>query len=336
MLTQCSVFSHLVSHVSSLNHDEISFYPKEHEVWDICERWDPFKWCSDPTASRGCSLKLVEILEGYNSEQKTVEVASLEKVERFKNIFRRRAANDNGSRAVIPVRLFYKFSHNAPSYRFEGGEMDGVSHGMFELDDIAIKGASNVIVASSLRDSHVSSDFSPIPRPSLCSSNTGTSLEWTANDFEMNEVWAIYDCDNMPRHYVIVRKVISHTEVLATFLEPNPISNDEVHWVKEKLPMVCGSFKIGETTINLKMTRFSHSVNCERNMRNTMFKIHLRKGEVWAVFRHWNNRWKYHNLQTSRYQVIEIISDFSESLGVQAVACSRLPDLLSEKIVRWV
>ncbi|GAB2282269.1 hypothetical protein Dimus_016819 [Dionaea muscipula] len=321
LLTQFSMFSHLLSRLSNI--DKIEIYPQEHEVWAVYEDCESFK----PEANRGCTLQLVEVLEGYHPSQKAVMVASLGKVEGFKNIFKRQAVDDSGSRFLLPARLFYKFSHNVPAYRFNGGEMDGVSHGMFELDPRAIMGASISAMANSAERCHpyISSECFPSPRPSVSSRNTSGNLEWSANDFSMDQVWAVYDCDNMPRRYVIIKKLISDAEVCATYLEPHPSCDDDFHWVKEKLPIACGSFKVGVTTLTIRMSRFSHLVNYESSGK-FFFKIHPKKGEVWAIYKNWEDKWKHGKFEICQYQIVEIISDFCENSGqIMAVGLEEVP-----------
>ncbi|KAA8530056.1 hypothetical protein F0562_004765 [Nyssa sinensis] len=78
-------------------------------------------------------------------------------------------------------------------------------------------------------------------------------LRWPAEDFASEQIWAVYNGpDSMPRQYVIVNIVVSENEVCVT------LQDDEIYWVEENLPFVCGSFRAVRTILNLGISRFSH------------------------------------------------------------------------------
>ncbi|PIA32772.1 hypothetical protein AQUCO_04300009v1 [Aquilegia coerulea] len=126
-----------------------------------------------------------------------------------------------------------------------------------------------------------------------------SECKWSRKDFAIDQVWAVYDGpDSMPRRYVVVKNVVSRTEVCAAFLDPYPILDEEKQWVEEDLAYVCGLFKPGRTMTSLSMSQFSHVVTCEM--------------EVWAVYKSWHPKWKDGDFKSHQCHIIEVLSDFSE------------------------
>ncbi|XP_077250437.1 uncharacterized protein LOC143889921 [Tasmannia lanceolata] len=141
--------------------------------------------------------------------------------------------------------------------------------------------------------------------------------KWSVNDFAEDQIWAVYDGpDAMPRLYVKVNNVISPNKVCVTYLEPHPMHDDEILWVEENLPFVCGIFRASRTTVNLEMSKFSFLVKCERSMKKSFYKIYPREGEIWALYKKWHNQWKVSDYNNYQCHVVEILSDFSEESGM--------------------
>uniref|UniRef100_M1C3B6 DNAJ heat shock N-terminal domain-containing protein n=1 Tax=Solanum tuberosum TaxID=4113 RepID=M1C3B6_SOLTU len=65
--------------------------------------------------------------------------------------------------------------------------------------------------------------------------------------FKVGQVWAVYDTlDAMPRFYAIIRKILSPAfKLRITWLEPDPLNEDETKWLSEGLPASCGTFRLG-------------------------------------------------------------------------------------------
>ncbi|KAF9593636.1 hypothetical protein IFM89_024453 [Coptis chinensis] len=295
VVCQPTVFSHLVSRVQRLNFEQVEICPKKGEVWALFKDWRPFDWCSNPQKREGCGHVMVEILVGYSKEA-DITVAPLAK--------------------VADLEVFLK------AFRFKDGEIAGVSNGMLELDPLAVPNdlVESMAKPSGKTNSSYSSSFSDHPGPVSSSiildpENTSMEGKWCRKDFTSGQVWAVYDgSDSMPRRYVLVNSVISAVGASVTFLEPHPVLYDEIHWVEENLPFVCGLFKTGKTTVNLGMSQFSHLVEyewsktdsfykiypkespmddekrwceagCKRNRQH--FEIYPKEGEVWAVLGDW-------------------------------------------------
>lgn len=135
-------------------------------------------------------------------------------------------------------------------------------------------------------------------------------------DFAQDQIWAVFGgSDSMPQQYVKVNSIVSVSLVSVTYLEPHPILDDEIHWVEESLPFVCGMFRIGLTTTCLETCMFSHLVECEPSTRKSFYKIYPRQGEVWAMYRNWHNKWDLSNHEGYQCEVVEILQDFNEEAG---------------------
>ncbi|KAE8716616.1 LRR receptor-like serine/threonine-protein kinase GSO1-like [Hibiscus syriacus] len=106
----------------------------------------------------------------------------------------------------------------------------------------------------------------------------------TKRSFEDNQVWAAYDDDDgMPRYYAMIHS------------------------------------KLGSAGLIQKLTVNSvHLTGWTKGMRGAIF-IYPRKGEVWAIHRHWSRDWN--ELTTNdvihKYDMVEMLDDYKEELGVR-------------------
>ncbi|ESQ49579.1 hypothetical protein EUTSA_v10019946mg [Eutrema salsugineum] len=150
--------------------------------------------------------------------------------------------------------------------------------------------------------------------------------ERKTENFAVNQVWSICDPrDGMPRKYARVKKVLdADFKLRITYLVPVRKKNDE------SIPVACGMFKNGESEDVEDRSIFSgqmfHSV-CNR-----MVNIHPRKGEIWAVFRDWNEEWnsspEKHELPY-KYDFVEIVNDYKEDVGVGVAYLGKLKGFVS-------
>ncbi|XP_042491198.1 uncharacterized protein LOC122070999 [Macadamia integrifolia] len=335
MVGGASKFSHVVSQVATVTEQPVEIYPRKGEVWAIYRDWEPFEWCKDPKTRKGYRLQIVEIVASF-SKQAGVRVVCLEKVDGFRNIFQRH--QDNGSKSCfqIPGTHSYTFSHIVPAFRFAGGEMNGISAGMFELDPLAVPAELVQGMAKPLGKENSSdcSTFthSPSTPTAIMSEPEGEALKskWTAKDFVSDKIWAIYDGpDSMPRQYVRIKNLISRNEVCVTLLKPYPILGDEVQWVKESLPFVCGLFQTDRVTCNFQLSRFSHLVKCERSKDKSFYKVYPKKGEIWAMYRNWNSKWTRSNYNGCCCRIVEVLSDFSEESGLRVASLVEVTGFLT-------
>jgi len=140
---------------------------------------------------------------------------------------------------------------------------------------------------------------------------------WSPNDFIAGQVWAVYDEKDLPRHYTQINAVISTGQVRVTYLEPQPILDYEFAWKKERLPVVCGVYGATGPNVNLDRSHFSHLVRCQRSTTNPIYKIYPMKGEIWAMYKNWNNKWKPFQYENAEFDFVEILSDLLEGSGMR-------------------
>ncbi|KAG9457549.1 hypothetical protein H6P81_002057 [Aristolochia fimbriata] len=154
----------------------------------------------------------------------------------------------------------------------------------------------------------------------------------TESRFQTNQVWALYDTrDGMPRFYARIKRVFSTTfKVQFTWLEPNPTNEDEFAWVKEELPIACGTYKHGDSDTSEMLGMFAYVVSWEKGVRGS-YKIFPRKGEVWALYKDWDISWSCdpEKHQTFKYDIVEVISDFNEETGVEVVYLIKVKGFVS-------
>ncbi|GAY51602.1 hypothetical protein CUMW_135440 [Citrus unshiu] len=286
------IFSHKCSPVHTGTQDQFEIYPKIGEIWALYENWNCDEWANDPQKLKGCKFDLVEMLSDF-SKTSGAHVVCLEKVEAFRSVFQRQTIGQYPVIYQIPSNHLYIFSHNIPAYRLLGGDNGKVGTAIFELDQSALP---DDMVHDSQLLKHT----------------------WSPVDFAIGQVWAVY-CgkENMPRPYVQIVEVISASQVYVTFLEPLPVFHLDTEWKKKNLPIACGLFELGKTSVILKMSHFSHSMEYERSVTENEphFIIYPKKGEVWAVYEDWNEEWQQNDYKNYHYYIVEILSDLQQNDG---------------------
>ncbi|CAK9177483.1 unnamed protein product [Ilex paraguariensis] len=313
------VFSYICSWVHGTTMEQFEIYPRRGEVWALYEDWNLDEWSYDPGILKCCKFKLVEILSDF-SKYLGANCACLVKVDGFKSVFQQRLEEGDPVVLHISPNNFYMLSHNVPAYRFTGGEIDGAVRGMFELDQLALPDDTVQDMDSQVTPKEGNSESSfftnpveQLPTMTSCIESKILGPNWSPNYFATGQVWAVY-CgrDLMPRQYIQLDKVISGSQVCVTFLEPLPSFDYESTWMDKNLHLACGVFRASGTTVNLEMSQLSHQVNCQQSTTRPIFKIYPVKGEIWSVYRTWNNEGKHTDYETYQYWVVEILSDFSE------------------------
>ncbi|CAN8242666.1 unnamed protein product, partial [Cochlearia groenlandica] len=148
-------------------------------------------------------------------------------------------------------------------------------------------------------------------------------------NFAVNQVWSVSDStDGMPRKYVQVKEVLNTVfKMLITHLEPVHDMNDE------NIPFACGKFESGKIEEVEDRSIFSgqmHHLFLEKHSSDSQYLLHPnrrthkhifiypRKGEIWAIFRDWNEEWntslEKHKLPY-KYDFVEVLSDFSNEVA---------------------
>lgn len=126
--------------------------------------------------------------------------------------------------------------------------------------------------------------------------------------FREGEIWAAYDDDDgMPRNYAFIHKVksINPFKIQVCWLDSR--TNNEI----DQITKAFGEFRIGKHANISAINYFSHKVNFKK-LENGGFEIYPRKGEVWALYRHWTPEW---NAETEtemeselkrKYEIVEV------------------------------
>ncbi|KAE8712391.1 50S ribosomal protein L3-2 [Hibiscus syriacus] len=148
--------------------------------------------------------------------------------------------------------------------------------------------------------------------------------------FKVGQIWALYDTpDAMPRFYARIRRVLSSGfKLRITWLEPDPDDEDEIQWVSEGLPASCGNFKYGGSENVEDRLMFSHLMYWEKGTSRDTYKIFPRQGETWALFKNWNIKWKS-GAQKHEYEIVEILSDDAEGVGIQVSYLTKVKGFVS-------
>ncbi|QCD77703.1 DnaJ-like protein subfamily B member 12 [Vigna unguiculata] len=149
--------------------------------------------------------------------------------------------------------------------------------------------------------------------------------------FAVNQLWAVFDNnDGMPRFYALVKKVHSPFKLRITWLEANSDDQGEIDWNKAGLPIACGKFRLGQSQRTSDRFMFSHQMHCIKGS-NTTYLIYPKKGETWAIFRHWDLGWSSNPEKHFEYefQYVEVLSDFDENVGIEVAYLGKLTGFVS-------
>ncbi|XP_049347740.1 uncharacterized protein LOC125812270 [Solanum verrucosum] len=138
--------------------------------------------------------------------------------------------------------------------------------------------------------------------------------------FKVGQVWAVYDTlDAMPRFYAIIRKILSPAfKLRITWLEPDPLNEDETKWLSEGLPASCGRFRLGNLEDVEDHPIFSHLVCAINRNSYGAIKIFPQEGETWAIFKDWDMNWcsRLESKKKFNYEFVEVLSDYADAIGV--------------------
>ncbi|XP_014518550.1 uncharacterized protein LOC106775846 [Vigna radiata var. radiata] len=149
--------------------------------------------------------------------------------------------------------------------------------------------------------------------------------------FAVNQLWAIFDnIDGMPRFYALVKKVYSPFTLRITWLEADSDDQGEIDWHKAGLPIACGKFRLGHSQSTTDRFMFSHQMHCIKGSRTT-YLIYPKKGEIWAIFRHWDLGWSSNPEKHFEYEFeyVEVLSDFDENLGIEVAYLGKVAGFVS-------
>ncbi|XP_076886308.1 uncharacterized protein LOC143536135 [Bidens hawaiensis] len=157
-----------------------------------------------------------------------------------------------------------------------------------------------------------------VPDPDFYDFDTDRSEEV----FKPKQIWAIYDEeDGMPRLYCLIREVISVNPFQIHISYLNSKTDTEfgsVKWIELGFTKSCGSFRVFHSETVDQVNIFSHLLGREKAGRGGCVKIYPKSGDVWAVYRNWSVNWnrKTPKEEIHQYEMVEIVDDYSEELGV--------------------
>uniref|UniRef100_A0A0V0IMU1 Putative ovule protein n=1 Tax=Solanum chacoense TaxID=4108 RepID=A0A0V0IMU1_SOLCH len=143
----------------------------------------------------------------------------------------------------------------------------------------------------------------------------------TEQSFHDKQVWSAYDNDDgMTRYYALIHKVISRKPFKVQLSWLNSRNTSELgpmNWIGSGFLKTCGNFRIGRHEVNMTLNSFSHKVKWVKGAGGVI-QIFPRKGDVWALYRHWSPQWNeltpddmIHN-----YDMVEVLGDYTEKEGV--------------------
>lgn len=348
------MFSHLVFWERDGSRSPFKIYPRKGETWALFKNWD-MKWYSDQVY-RKYELEFVEVLEEYNDDI-GIRVAYLGKVKGYSSLFCRIVEEGKGS-FLIPKSELYRFSHKVPSCKIgeEKGvpkgsfELDPASvptdlEATIFPEDLKVKDGDaepNGSCSKSPEEKVKPTDFDPwdngsknvkkdpnsspscleaheLPQPEFYDFEGDKSKE----KFQVDQIWALYsDEDALPKYYGQIKKVVSDPEfkLHVTWLISTSGPEDKIQWVDKDMPVCCGRYKVNKGKPKVfPVDTFSHQLKAENIGRKNEYAILPRKGEVWAVYKNWNDRIKCSDLENCEYDVVEVLEENEVRIEVQVL-----------------
>lgn len=148
--------------------------------------------------------------------------------------------------------------------------------------------------------------------------------ERSEKSFAENQVWAIYDdADGMPRHYALIRDMISFNPFKAKISWLIPRTSSQyglLNWVTSGFLVTCGDFTVGRCEMINSLNCFSHKVRWTKGS-SQVIRVLPQKGDVWALYRNWAPDWNELTAseEIHKYDLVEILEDYDEVLGVTII-----------------
>ncbi|XP_047321236.1 uncharacterized protein LOC124925311 [Impatiens glandulifera] len=147
--------------------------------------------------------------------------------------------------------------------------------------------------------------------------------------FKPKQIWAIYDEDGMPRLYCLIRQVISLRpfKINISYLSSKTDTEfGSVNWISSGFTKSCGSFRAWNAELVEQVNIFSHILGKEKAGRGGCVRIYPRRNSVWAIYKNWSPEWNRKTPMEVRrqYEMVEIMDDYSEDMGVCVVPLMKL------------
>lgn len=128
--------------------------------------------------------------------------------------------------------------------------------------------------------------------------------------FQVDQVWALYGQNRMPRIYAQIKKIVPapfklHVVLLEACAGP------------KNAQLVCGTFKVlNEKCQVYAPSSFSHLVKAVSINRNR-FEIYPREGDIWALYKNWKKLSLHPD--TSEYEIVEVIESSKDRIKVSSM-----------------
>ncbi|MCL7033489.1 hypothetical protein MKW94_030038 [Papaver nudicaule] len=204
-------------------------------------------------------------------------------------------------------------------------------------------------LVTTLADLGVSMDQSAISEPGTISIVVPDSdfhdfdMERSESCFKSKQIWALYDDeDGMPRLHCLIRQVISVKpfKIRVSYLN---FQSEAEHGSGAK---ACGYFKAGNSDVIGTVNIFSHVTCGEKTGKGGVIQIVPKRGEIWAVYMNWSPDWnskKTAGKTTSQIEMVEVLDDYTEKLGVCVNSLVKLDGFRTvyqrrtdKDVIRWI
>ncbi|XVF56927.1 hypothetical protein PTKIN_Ptkin06aG0159900 [Pterospermum kingtungense] len=197
-------------------------------------------------------------------------------------------------------------------------------------EDTVLKKKSKTGDSESVTDVNPSPQVLEYPEPEF----SDFEMQRAENCFAVNQVWAIYDTlDGMPRFYARIMKVFNPGfKVRITWLEPDPLEENERNWFDKDLPVSCGKYRNGSSQVCVDHPMFSHQIASIKGLGKGSSLVYPQKGETWALFKDWDVEWASEpekHKPPYQYDFVEVLTDFDEEAGIGVAHLGKVKGFVS-------
>ncbi|XP_015062003.1 uncharacterized protein LOC107007754 [Solanum pennellii] len=135
-------------------------------------------------------------------------------------------------------------------------------------------------------------------------------MDISTGKFQVDQVWALYGRNNMPRTYAQIKKIVPAPFKLHVVLL-------EACAGTKNAQVVCGTFKVQSEKCQVYgPSSFSHVVKAVSINRNR-FEIYPRDGDIWALYKNWKKLSLHPD--TSAYEIVEVIENSKDRIKVSSM-----------------